>query len=180
MPIVIHNREYKTVAERLGEIGDKLTGVNTEVLYLDPVVMVKATIITDKGTFTGISAADPNKSIEAKTPVEVAETSAVGRALAFAGYAGSEIASVNEMEKIPVSSPKPATAPKPTETTDTAKCPNCGGGMWDNRPKKAAGEFSPASPDFKCRDKACGGVIWPAKDKKIAADGSDYMNSLLN
>jgi len=123
MPIIIHNREYKTVSERLGEIGDKLKGVDTEVLYLDPVVMVKATITTDKGIFTGISAADPSKSIEAKTPVEVAETSAVGRALAFAGYAGSEIASANEMEKIPVSSPKPTTATKEAELDDlTATC----------------------------------------------------------
>lgn len=93
---------------------------------------------------------------------------------------GTEDDDGNGASKAPTSSPKPATATKPTESTDTAKCPNCGGGMWDNRPKKAAGEFSPASPDFKCRDKACGGVIWPAKDKKIAADGSDYMNSLLN
>ncbi len=118
MPVNIHGKEYKTVAERLGEIGDKLIGVNTEVLYLDPVVMVKATITTDKGTFTGISAADPSKTIEAKTPVEVAETSAVGRALAFAGYAGSEIASANEMEKIPTSSPKPTTAPTTEEPKD--------------------------------------------------------------
>lgn len=179
MPVLIHGRSYKTVAERLEEIGSKLVGVNTEVLYLDPVVMVKATITTDKGTFTGISAADPGKSIEASTPVEVAETSAVGRALAFAGYAGSEIASVNEMEKIPVSSPKPATAPKEVKSDVEAKCPNCGGQMWDNRPKKAAGEFNPAAPDFKCRDKSCGGVIWPPKDKPMAADGSDYMESLL-
>jgi len=93
---------------------------------------------------------------------------------------GTEDDDGNKASNPPTSSPKPATAPKPTETTDTAKCPNCGGQMWDNRPKKASGEFSPASPDFKCRDKACGGVIWPAKDKKIAADGSDYMQSLLN
>lgn len=98
MPVVIHNNQYKTVAERLTEIGDKLKSVNTEVLYLEP-TMVKATIVTDRGTFTGISAADPSKSIEAKTPVEVAETSAVGRALAFAGYAGTEIASAEEMQK---------------------------------------------------------------------------------
>lgn len=101
MPISIHGKEYKTVAERLNEAHttSDLLGVETEVLYLEPQIMVKATIKTKKGTFTGISAADPNKSIEAKTPVEVAETSAVGRALAFAGYAGSEIASVDEMVK---------------------------------------------------------------------------------
>lgn len=128
MTVMIHGKEYKTVAERLGEIGDKLQGVSTEVLYLDPQIMVKATIITDKGTFTGMSAANPSKSIEANSPVEVAETSAVGRALAFAGYAGSEIASANEMAKIP---PKPATAPQPASEGpmegNTVPCKQCGG-----------------------------------------------------
>lgn len=170
MPVNIHGNQYKTVAERLNEIGDKLKGVNTEVLYLDPQIMVKATIITDKGTFTGISAADPKKAIENKTPVEVAETSAVGRALAFAGYAGSEIASADEMQKAFVSQPSNTTITKTNKTS----CPNCGGDMWDNRAKKASGEFNPAAPDFSCRDKSCGGKIWPPKDKPIPADGSSY------
>ena len=106
MPVQIHNKLYKTVAERLDEAHAQsdLEGVETEVLYLEPQIMVKATITTKKGTFTGISAADPNKAIEKKTPVEVAETSAVGRALAFAGYAGSEIASADEMYKAGVKS----------------------------------------------------------------------------
>lgn len=108
MPILIHGKEYKTVAERLNEAhaANDILGVNTEVLFLEPQVMVKATIITQIGTFTGISAADPNKSIEAKTPVEVAETSAVGRALAFAGYVGAEIASADEIKKAEISDPR--------------------------------------------------------------------------
>lgn len=99
MPVSIHGKEYFTVAERLEQAKDVIKRIETEVLFLEPQVMVKATIETDKGTFTGISAANPDKSIEAKTPVEVAETSAVGRALAFAGYAGTEIASADEMYK---------------------------------------------------------------------------------
>lgn len=98
MPIQIHGKEYKTVAERLDEIGKDLLSVSTEVLYQSPVV-IKATITTNKGVFTGISAANPNKTIEKQSPYEVAETSAVGRALSFAGYAGSEIASAEEMYK---------------------------------------------------------------------------------
>ena len=101
MPVNIHNKQYFTVAERLEKAHKKkdILGVETEVLSYEPRVTVKATITTKIGIFTGISAADPNKSIESKTPVEVAETSAVGRALAFAGYAGTEIASAEELQK---------------------------------------------------------------------------------
>lgn len=43
-------------------------------------------------------------------------------------------------------------------------CPACGGPMWDNRPKKASGEFKPNAPDFACKDKdGCGEKIWDYK-----------------
>lgn len=100
MPITIHNKQYKTVAERLNEAHkDKdILSLDTEVLSHEPVT-IKATIVTKTGSFSGISAANPAKAIEKNTPYEVAETSAVGRALAFAGYAGTEIASFEEMHK---------------------------------------------------------------------------------
>lgn len=46
---------------------------------------------------------------------------------------------------------------------DEPNCPDCGGEMWDNRAKKARGDFSKKAPDFKCKDKSCDGVIWPPK-----------------
>lgn len=100
MTIKIHGKEYRTVAERLDEAHAKedIKSITTEVLEHNPVV-VKATITTKIGVFTGISYANTSKTLEKTSPYEVAETSAVGRALAFAGYAGSEIASVNELEK---------------------------------------------------------------------------------
>lgn len=56
-------------------------------------------------------------------------------------------------------------------------CPACGKAMWDNRPKKASGEYSEKSPDFKCKDKTCGGVIWSALQLEpghsLAAAGAD-------
>lgn len=100
MPIQIHGKSYNTVAERITSAGKDLLQVNTEVLSNDPVV-IKATITTTKGIFTGISAANASKSIEKESPYEVAETSAVGRALAFAGYETTNgIASAEEMAKI--------------------------------------------------------------------------------
>ena len=91
---------YREVAERVDMAHKKgdLLSVETEVLSDLPVV-IRAKITTKIGSFTGISAADPTKAIEKKSPYEVAETSAVGRALAFAGYAGTAIASHDEMVK---------------------------------------------------------------------------------
>jgi len=100
MPVNIHGKDYFTVAERITSAGKDLISVNTEVLNENPVV-IKATITTTKGTFTGISAANAGKLIEKESPYEVAETSAVGRALAFAGYETTNgIASAEEMKKV--------------------------------------------------------------------------------
>lgn len=120
MPVNIKGREYYTVAERLEQASKVIKSIKTEVLYLEPSIMVKATVETDKGTFTGISAANPDKRIEAIAPVEVAETSAVGRALAFAGYAGSEIASADEMNKA-MTQPTRKTVDKRVEKYNTGK-----------------------------------------------------------
>lgn len=102
----IHGKDYMTVAGRLELAKEDLISVETEVLQHDPVV-IKAKITTKKGTYTGISSANPAKSIEKNNPYEVAETSAVGRALGFAGYGVIEsIASADEMIK---STPAPKT-----------------------------------------------------------------------
>ncbi len=102
MPVQIHGNTYVTVAERLTEAREHLKSINTEVICSpnSSAVVVKATVVTDKGTFTGISAANPAKTIEKQSPYEVAETSAVGRALGFAGFgAVDSIATADEMVK---------------------------------------------------------------------------------
>jgi len=99
MSIKIHGKDYVTVNERVSEAHQgKVLDITTEVLYQNPVV-IKATVKTDKGTFTGISAANPAKAIEKQSPYEVAETSAVGRALGFAGFGiTTSIASADEIK----------------------------------------------------------------------------------
>ncbi len=101
MSIKIHGKEYITVNERVmdlhNSIGDTNVSIITEVLLHEPVV-IKATVSIGENVFTGISAANPNKVIEKASPYEVAETSAVGRALGFAGYGiATSIASADEM-----------------------------------------------------------------------------------
>ncbi len=44
---------------------------------------------------------------------------------------------------------------------DGQHCPKCGQQMWDNRPKKQSGEYSPKAPDFKCSNRECGNALWP-------------------
>lgn len=101
MSIKIHGKEYITVAERveLAHEEKDFISLETEVLQHTPVV-IRATVKTKEGLFTGISAANPAKAIEKQSPYEVAETSAVGRALGFAGYGiVSGIATADEMKK---------------------------------------------------------------------------------
>ncbi len=98
--IKIHGKDYITVAGRvqMAHKKGKPLSIMTEVLPVQNQVVVRATVTTDKGTFTGISAANPNKMIEKISPFEVAETSAVGRALGFAGF--GEMESIATAEEI--------------------------------------------------------------------------------
>lgn len=145
MPINIHGKQYVTVAERVEAAGTEFIGLETEVITHEPVV-IKATVKTSRGTFTGISAANPSKQIEKMSPYEVAETSAVGRALGFAGYGIVEgIASADEMSKpayTPVSQPKAPVQQTKVEEPDNLQkqllaqpCKKCGGPMAFNRNK---------------------------------------------
>lgn len=105
--VKIHGRDYITVAGRLQLAHEacEYISINTELVSTDPVT-VKATIaLKRKGsdheeTYSDYSAANPNKLIEKQSPIEVASTSAVGRALGYAGFGTIEsVASADEMIK---------------------------------------------------------------------------------
>lgn len=54
------------------------------------------------------------------------------------------------------------------------KCPECDGATWDNRAKKASGEYAGNRPDFSCRNRQCRGVIWGPREGKYPDNHPDH------
>ena len=103
MPVKIHGKDYKTVAERVTEFHndhkDKDVSINTEIIqFKDDIVVMKATVKIDDNEFVGHAIENKKSSrINEYNYIESAETSCIGRALASAGYLGSEFASAEEV-----------------------------------------------------------------------------------
>ena len=112
MPVEIHGKQYATVNERIEELHKKYNGcvsINTELLETQgDVVRMKAIVELKEmvegqevasNTFTGHAEEVIGSSMINKTSaLENAETSAVGRALAFAGFqTDASIASADEV-----------------------------------------------------------------------------------
>ena len=100
--VKIHGKEYKTVALRIQEFREKHPDftIQTELVEAnDVLVVMKATISQgDQVIATGYAEEVRTASkINRTSALENAETSAVGRALAFFGLGGSEIASADEV-----------------------------------------------------------------------------------
>jgi len=104
MPVLIHGREYKTVAERVTEIHntnkDKPLSIETDLVsWTEGIVVFKATVTTGGGIFTGYAyEREGSSQINKTSALENCETSSIGRAVAAAGYSGTEYASANEVE----------------------------------------------------------------------------------
>ena len=104
MTINIHGKEYKTVAERINEFRAqedcKHFGIETELLTCADIVQIKATIKDTNGRPIATGYAEERRDdghINKTSAIENCETSAIGRALANFGFAGSEYASANEV-----------------------------------------------------------------------------------
>lgn len=100
--VPIHGKEYKTVALRISEFREKHPDftIHTELVEAnEKLVIMKATISAANMVISTGYAEEVRTSskINSTSALENAETSAVGRALAFFGLAGSEIASADEV-----------------------------------------------------------------------------------
>lgn len=104
--INIKGKEYVPVVERVKELyvlfPETFIEINTDATYEGDRVSVKATVtIGSYGSFTGHSQATYGKGMMGDVALEVAETSAIGRALGFANIGLVDgIASADEMRKV--------------------------------------------------------------------------------
>ena len=102
MPVKIHGKEYFTVADRMsmfrGEFPEYT--LETNLIYQDDdKVIMKAFILNGTNLLSTGYAEEVRgaTSINKTSALENAETSAIGRALAFFKFAGTEIASADEL-----------------------------------------------------------------------------------
>jgi hypothetical protein len=102
--IKIKGKDYIPVVERVKEahLLDENLSIETEVVsQTDNRVSIRATITFRGRKFTGHSQAEYGKGMMGDVALEIAETSAVGRALGFANIGIIDgIASADEMRKV--------------------------------------------------------------------------------
>jgi len=101
--VPIHGKQYKTVAYRVNEFRAQYPEytVSTELVEAnDTLVVMKASISNEQGRLLATGFAEEVRAaskINRTSALENAETSAVGRALAALGLAGTEYASADEV-----------------------------------------------------------------------------------
>lgn len=106
MPVKIHGKEYKTVAERVAEAHKKHENnieIQTELVsWEDGVIIMKAHVIIHDGDnvrhFTDYAYEKEGSSqINKTSALENCATSSIGRALSAASFGGTEYASADEV-----------------------------------------------------------------------------------
>ena len=101
--ISIHSKEYATVALRIAVarrvLGTSLN-ITTEIISIDKDTVVMKAVIEIDSRFISTGYAEEKRTasrINQTSAVENCETSAVGRALAFAGFTNDKLASAEEV-----------------------------------------------------------------------------------
>ncbi len=118
MSVKIGNKQYKMVVERLNEMKEDVKGkydLTTKIVdaELNNGALIKATLVLERGKYTGHAYEKEGANfINEQSHIENCETSAIGRALASAGYAGNEFASAEEVANAKVQQKNKAAARK--------------------------------------------------------------------
>jgi len=104
MPVDIRGKKYTTVAERIVDLHENTSGdysIETEIVQFDAdVAVIKATLAIGSNRYQGHAfERTASSQINKTSHLENCETSAIGRALAAAGYGGTEYASANEVQQ---------------------------------------------------------------------------------
>jgi hypothetical protein len=126
--VTIHGREYKTVALRVSEFR-KLYPINegwavlTEMQFENKdAVLMKAEIVDPQGRTVAVGYSEElrgSSQINRTSALENCETSAIGRALAAAGFGGSEYASANEVQNAIQQQSSPPAREKSQDSNET-------------------------------------------------------------
>lgn len=102
--VKIHKNDYKTVALRVNEFHSSAShkgwAIETDLIKDGNLVVIKSTIKDSDGRIRGTGYAEElrgSSNINKTSALENCETSAIGRALASVGFAGTEYASANEV-----------------------------------------------------------------------------------
>lgn len=125
----IHGKEYETVASRVQRFREEhpTYTLSTHIEWRDEnEVVMKASILDDKDRLIATGHAEEQRqssAINRTSALENAETSAIGRALAAFGMAGTEFASADEVANAihQQAAPKPAVGSKPQKATAVQK-----------------------------------------------------------
>jgi hypothetical protein len=168
VPVDIHGKTYWTVAERLklanGDDGKGIKSVATDLKQVGNLTVATAEVVFNDGRrFTGMAMLnyDARSPAERNAPLETAETSAVGRALAFGGFFGSPegIAGAEEIQAAQEREAQRVIQPQPTkffadESSPVTRMASGGGSGAAPRPAGGpgaggvAGGASPAQVRF--------------------------------
>ena len=130
MPVDIHGTKYDMVWERVKkfhkENKDSKSIITEIIQFKDGVVVIKAVVKLGDNVFTGHAYEEIGSTQVNKTSaLENGETSAIGRALASAGYIGQEFASADEVANAIV---------KQSQRKPKAKKEDLSGDKWRDNP----------------------------------------------
>ena len=122
--------EYKTVALRVHEFREKYPiedgwGIDSKIVHVDAeTVLFRAAIVDPQGREVGVGFEEEKRTIRgvnSSSALENCQTSAVGRALATVGFAGTAFASADELVNALKQQREAPTKKHPSWTADNAR-----------------------------------------------------------